>query len=46
MVGELGAVIEGDTTTHGAGHQAKEFREFFHNGLSRLTRLTTDTEQA
>ena len=42
MVGELGAVIEGDTATHRGGQWTEEFNKFFHYRLSRLARLTAD----
>src|SRR5512139_2287416 len=46
VIGELGAIIESDTTTHRAGQRTEEFGECFHYRISRLARLTTDTEQA
>ena len=36
MVGELGAVIEGDTATHREGQRAEEFSKFFHYGSAAL----------
>ena len=46
MVGELGAVIEGDSATHRGGQWTEEFSKFFHYRFSRLARLTADAEQA
>ena len=46
MVGELGAVIEGDTATHTGGQWTEEISKSLHYRFSRLAGLTADAEQA